>query len=77
MVNLGDPVTHVEHNRAGTEIEGIDRALGSLVARGNHAGIAKVFHKDMDNDQNVDLVVLYQDGYMELLLNRGGKFRSK
>lgn len=77
FVNLWDPVTHVEHGRAGTEIDGIDRSVGSIVTRGIRSGITNFFHRDMDADGLEDLVVLYQDGYIELFLNRGGKFRSR
>jgi hypothetical protein len=31
----------------------------------------------MDADGLEDIIVLYQDGYIELFLNRGGKFRSR
>ena len=77
LVNLGDPVTHVDHGRPGTEKEGIDRTIGSMIARGTRSGIADVFHRDMDADGILDLIVLYQDGYMELFLNHGNKFRSR
>lgn len=77
LVNLGDPVAHIDHNRPGTEIDGIDRTLGSIIARGTRSGIADFFHRDMNADGNTDLIVLYQDGYVELFLNLGGKFRSR
>ncbi len=77
FVNLGDPVTHVDHWRANTEIDWIDRTVGSIITRGARTGIANFFHKDMDADGMEDLVILYDDGYIELFLNRGGKFRSR
>lgn len=77
LVNLGDPVTHVDHNRPGTEKDGIDRTIGSIITRGTRSGIADVFHRDMNADGIMDLIVLYQDGYMELFLNHNGKFRSR
>ncbi len=78
LVNLGDPVTHVDHNSTNnTQIDGIDRTLGSIIARGTRSGIVDVFHKDMDKDTLEDLIVSYEDGYMELFLNRAGKFRSR
>ncbi len=77
MVNLGDPVTHVDHGRPGTEKDGIDRTLGSMITRGTRSGIVDVYHRDMNADGIQDLVVLYQDGYMELFLNHGNKFRSR
>lgn len=76
-MNLGDPVTHVDHGRPGTEIDGIDRTVGSIVARSNGAGIANFFHRDMNADAIEDLIVAYQDGYLELFLNHRGKFRSR
>ena len=77
LVNLGDPVAHIDHGRPGTEIDGIDRTVGSIVARGTRSGIANFFHRDMNADGNTDLIVLYQDGFVELFLNLGGKFRSR
>lgn len=74
---MGDPVAHVDHGRPGTEIDGIDRTIGSIVERGTRSGIANFAHRDMDADGIEDLIVIYQDGYIELLLNRGGKFRSR
>lgn len=74
---MGDPVAHIDHGRPGTETDGIDRSIGSIVARGTRSGIAKYAHRDMDADGIEDLIVIYQDGYIELLLNRGGKFRSR
>ncbi len=77
LVNLGDPVTHIDHKRPGTEIDGIDRTVWSIVARATQAGIADVFHRDMDHDGIVDLIVLYDDSRIELFLNHKGKFRSR
>jgi FG-GAP-like repeat len=77
MINMGDPVAHVDHSRPSTEIDGIDRTIGSIVERGTRSGIASFAHRDMDADGVEDLIVIYQDGYIELLLNRGGKFRSR
>lgn len=31
----------------------------------------------MNADGKMDLIVLYQDGFVELFLNLGGKFRSR
>ncbi len=67
---MGDPVAHIDHGRAGTEIDGIDRSIGSILARGTRSGIADYAHRDMDADGIADLIVIYQDGYIELLLNR-------
>lgn len=77
LINMGDPVAHVDHGRPSTEIDGIDRSIGSIVARGNRSGISDFFHRDMDADGLDDLLVAYDDGYIELFLNRGGKFRSR
>ncbi len=70
-------MTHIDHNRPGTEIDGIDRTVGSIIARGTQSGIADVFHRDMDKDCSIDLIVLYEDARIELFLNHGGKFRSR
>ncbi|MBC7503535.1 VCBS repeat-containing protein [Candidatus Gracilibacteria bacterium] len=77
LINLGDPVAHIDHGRPGTEIDGIDRTVGSIVARSSEKGISDFFHRDMDADGIEDLLIVYADGYIELFLNRGGKFRSR
>jgi len=77
LVNIGDPVAHVTQGRAGTEVDGIDRSVGSALAVGRRANIQEYFHKDMNHDGAEDIIVQYSDGYIELLLNLGGKFRSR
>jgi len=76
-VNLGDPVAHVDHGAVGTEQEGIDRTIGTQIASSAHGAIRSYYHKDMNHDGNEDIVIVYTDGYIELLLNINGKFRSK
>ncbi len=60
-MNLGDPVAHVDHGRGGTEIDGIDRSIGSIITRGTQRGISDFFHRDMDADGIDDLIVVYTD----------------
>jgi hypothetical protein len=67
---MGDPVAHVDHGRTGTEIDGVDRSIGSIVARSNQSRISDFFHRDMDADGLEDLLVAYDNGYVELFLNR-------
>lgn len=70
-------MAHVDHGRTGTEIDGVDRSVGSILARSTRSGIAEYFHRDMDHDGREDILVVYQDGYIELLLNQGNRFRSR
>ena len=70
LINMGDPVAHVDHGRPSTEIDGIDRSIGSIVARGTRSGLSDFFHRDMDADGLEDLLVVYDDGYIELFLNQ-------
>lgn len=67
---MGDPVAHVDHGRPSTEIDGIDRSIGSIVARGTRSGLSDFFHRDMDADGRDDLLIVYDDGYIELFLNQ-------
>lgn len=34
-------------------------------------------HRDMNHDGYEDIVVVYSDGFLELILNTGGKFRKR
>lgn len=76
MVNLGDPVAHVHHNAPGTEIDGLDRSIGTHIADSRRARILDFFEKDMNADGLRDVVVQYSDGYIQLILNQNGSFRS-
>lgn len=69
MVNLGDPIAHVRHGLPGTQIEGLDRTIGTQIAHSRRANIVNHFQKDMNNDGFPDIVVQYVDGYLELILN--------
>ena len=77
LINMGDPVAHVEKGRPSTEIDGVDRSIGSIIARGGRSGISDFFHRDMDADGLDDLLIVYDDGYIELLMNQRGTFRSR
>ncbi len=59
------------------EKEGIDRTLGTLIATGNGRNITTYKTKDMDNDRDDDIVILYSDGFVDLLSNISGKFQRK
>jgi hypothetical protein len=77
LINIGDPVAHVTQGRVGTQVDGMDRTVGTQITDGRHASIVDYFHKDMNHDGVNDLLVQYSDGYIELFLNLGGKFRSR
>lgn len=77
LVNLGDPVTHVDAHALGTEQEGIDRSIGTQIASSSHGTVTSYAHRDMNHDGFEDIIVVYSDGFMELFLNLNGKFRSR
>lgn len=76
LVNMGDPVASVKHGAADTEIDGLDKTIGTQIADSRKSQIHDFFQKDMNADNLPDVLVQYSDGFMELLLNIGGKFRS-
>lgn len=76
-MNLGDPVAHIDHGAPGTQKEGIDRTIGTQIASSAHGSIQSYLHKDMNHDGYEDIVIFYTDGFVELLLNINGKFRSR
>lgn len=76
MVNMGDPVAHIEPNESGLQIDGIDKSLGIQIADSRKSQIHNFFEKDMNKDGLDDILVQYLDGYIELFLNLRGKFRS-
>ena len=76
LVNMGDPVATVDKNNKSVQTDGIDRSLGTQVADSRRAHIHNFFQKDMNADGLKDIIVQYEDGYIELLVNANGKYRS-
>lgn len=76
FVNLGDPVAHIKHNWWESIIDWLDRTIWTHLADSRRSYIQDFFQKDMNNDGLTDIVIQYVDGYIELLLNLGWKFRS-
>ena len=68
-MNLGDPVAHVEKNLPGTNREGIDRSIGKQIASRGRGNIVSTIHHDMNNDGFEDILVIYDDGFIQLYLN--------
>ncbi len=77
FINLGDPVTHVDEHAVGTELEWIDRSIGTQISGGVHGSIKSFSHRDMDGDGYDDIIIVYDDGFLELLQNRNGKFHRQ
>lgn len=79
LINLGDPVTHVDNGidpvtkkvvtRPQTQIDGIDRTLGSTITRSYGSNIANYQHRDVTADGLEDILTMYGDGYIELSMN--------
>ncbi len=76
LVNIGDPVASVNHGEPDTQIDGLDKSIGTQIADSRKSQIHDFFQKDMNADNLPDVLVQYSDGFMELLLNINGKFRS-
>jgi hypothetical protein len=76
MINLWDPVAHLEIGVPGTEREWVDRSIGTQIAWSSERRIQSYKHGDMDGDGLEDIVIIYSDGFLELLLNTGGSFRK-
>lgn len=66
----------VRHGEPNTQIDGLDRSIGMQIADSRKSQIADFFQKDMNNDGLIDILVQYNDGYIELFLNISGRFRS-
>lgn len=77
LVNLGDPVTHNDHKAPGTELDGIDRSIGTELTSPQASPVKSYAQRDMDKDGYDDIVVQHSDGYIELLLNLGDRIRSR
>lgn len=77
LVNLGDPVTHNDHQALGTELDGIDRSIGTELTSPQASPVKSYAQRDMDKDGYDDIVVQHSDGYIELLLNLGDRMRSR
>lgn len=68
-MNLGDPVAHVDAGAPGTEFEGVDRSIGTQIASSSERSIESYRHRDMNGDGLEDIIVIYNDGFLELYLN--------
>lgn len=56
--------------------DGLDRSIGMQIADSRKSQIQNFFERDMNNDTLKDVIVQYVDGYIELFLNLGERFRS-
>jgi hypothetical protein len=77
FINLGDPVAHVDKGATGTTIDGVDRTIGTQITSSNGEKVHSYLHKDMNADWYEDILVAYNDGYIELFQNLAWKFRSR
>lgn len=77
MINLWDPVAHNDKRAPGTELDGIDRSIGTQLTSQQASPVRAYTQRDMDNDGYEDIVVLHSDGYVELLLNLADRIRSR
>lgn len=50
MVNLGDPVAHNDKKAPGTELDGIDRSIGTELTSPQSSPVKSYTQRDMDND---------------------------
>lgn len=70
-------MTHVDSRAPGTEFEGVDRSVGTQIASSSERTIESYKYRDMNADGLEDIIVIYNDGFLELYLNLGGVFRKK
>lgn len=77
MINLGDPVAHNDRGAPGTEKDGIDRTIGTQLARSGSDPIKSYKLADMNNDGYQDILIIRSSGSIELILNLGDRYRSK
>ncbi|MBP9779728.1 hypothetical protein KBD33_03855 [Candidatus Gracilibacteria bacterium] len=77
MINMGDPVAHVDHDAPGTRVEGIDRTIGTQITSNLRSEVASYALRDMDNDTYEDIVTLDTDGYVSLYSNLRTRFRYR
>ncbi len=62
-------MAHVDRGAPGTEFEGVDRSVGTQIASSSERGIASYKYRDMNADSLEDIIVIYDDGFLELYLN--------
>jgi hypothetical protein len=77
LINMGDPVAHVDHMAPGTQVEWIDRTIGTQITSNLWAGVSSYAYRDMDADELDDIITLDTDGYVNLYLNMGSRFRYR
>jgi hypothetical protein len=85
LVNLGDPVAHVDKGDPSkgilpppeTELEWVDRSIWTQIASSSDRYIQSYKRKDMNGDGLEDIIIVFSDGFLELYLNMGWTFRKK
>lgn len=77
MINLGDPVAHLDSSRVGTAREGIDRSIGTRIADSSRGSIRQTIRRDFDHDGYEDIMIWYTSGFAELILNLSDRWRSR
>ena len=50
MLNMGDPIASVRHGEPNTQVDGIDRSIGTQIADSRRSQIQNFFEKDMNGD---------------------------
>ncbi len=61
LVNLGDPVAHVDSGAPDTEIDGIDRTIGTQIAGSAERTLSSYKYRDMNADGLEDIIAIYDD----------------
>lgn len=77
MINLGDPVAHVDNMAPGTHSEWIERSIGTRVTSSQGLPLISYSLRDMDKDGLDDIVTLDTGWWVHLVLNRGTRIRYK
>ena len=70
-------MAHVDEHAVGTELDGIDRSIGTKIASSSQRQIMHYSRADMDGDGDEDIILVYSDGFIDLLQNMGGRFQRK
>jgi hypothetical protein len=76
MVNLWDPVAHVDKDAPWVQKEGIDRTIGTQITS-PWTSVVSYSLKDLNADWYDDVTVLDTAWYVSLFLNHAGTFREK
>ncbi len=77
LINMWDPVAHVDNMAVGTVEEWIDRSIWTRLTSSISSSVVSYSLRDMDKDGLDDIVTVDGNGAVSLILNMWSRFRTR